>query len=107
MRTDDGRRVEQRVAVNQEFESFGTFVDAYVTNISRSGAFLKCPTPMPVGTKVALRFTVIGDEVETISGIGEVVRVQNDPSGMGVVFTDLDATSATAIETLLVQRRLR
>jgi hypothetical protein len=27
------------------------------------------------------------DDIETIEGVGEVVRVQNDPPGMGVVFT--------------------
>src|SRR6476469_9429621 len=99
MATDDGRRVEERVTINQEFESFDAFVQEYVTNISRSGAFIKCLAPLPVGTKVNLRFTVIADDVETIEGVGEVVRVQNDPPGMGVVFTNLTANSAKLIES--------
>ena len=32
-------------------------------------------------------FTVIMDDIETIEGVGEVVRVRDDPPGMGVVFT--------------------
>jgi uncharacterized protein (TIGR02266 family) len=108
MTTDGGgRRVEERVTINQEFESFDAFVHEYVTNISRSGAFIKCREPLPVGTKVNLRFTVIADDIETIEGVGEVVRVQNDPPGMGVVFTSLSEPSSRFIEALLVQRRAR
>jgi hypothetical protein len=104
---DEGRRVEERVTINQEFESFDAFIQEYVTNISRSGAFIKCAAPLPIGTKVNLRFTVIADDIETIEGVGEVVRVQPDPPGMGVVFTNLTAHSSKLIEALLVQRRAR
>ncbi len=107
MSADEGRRVEERVTINQEFESFDAFIQEYVTNISRSGAFIKTSAPLPIGTKVNLKFTVIADDVETIGGIGEVVRVQNDPPGMGVVFTELENHSAKLIESLLVQRRGR
>lgn len=105
MSSEDGRRVEERVTINQEFESFDAFIQEYVANISRSGAFVKCMAPLPVGTKINLRFTVIADDIETIEGVGEVVRVQNDPPGMGVVFTQLTAHSAKLIEALLAQRR--
>jgi uncharacterized protein (TIGR02266 family) len=104
---DEGRRVEERVTINQEFESFDAFIQEYVANISRSGAFIKTKSPLPVGTKVNLRFSVIADDVETIEGVGEVVRLQNDPPGMGVVFTELTSHSAKLIEALLVQRRAR
>jgi hypothetical protein len=108
MTTDGGgRRVEERVTINQEFESFDAFVQEYVTNISRSGAFIKCKTPLPIGTKVNLRFTVIADDIETIECVGEVVRVQHDPPGMGVAFASLTDPSTRFIESLLVQRRAR
>jgi hypothetical protein len=107
MSSDEGRRVEERVTINQEFESFDAFIQEYVTNISRSGAFIKCKAPLPIGTKVNLRFRVIADDIEAIEGLGEVVRVQNDPPGMGVVFTELTAHSTRLIEALLVQRRAR
>ena len=51
-----------------------------------------------------LRFTVIMDDIETIEGVGEVVRVEKDPPGMGVVFRELSAYSKGLIEKLLVQR---
>jgi uncharacterized protein (TIGR02266 family) len=94
-------RQAERVTINKEFESFDQFVEEYVTNISRSGAFVKTSTPLPVGTEVDLRFTVVMDGVETIEGVGEVVRVDTDPAGMAVVFKQLSEHSAQLLEKLL------
>lgn len=94
------RRAE-RVTINKEFESFDAFIQEYVTNISRSGVFIRTKNPLAVGTKVNLRFTVLMDDIETIEGTGEVVRV--DEEGMGVVFRDLTGYSQSLIERLLVQ----
>ncbi|HEX2730339.1 MAG TPA: PilZ domain-containing protein [Polyangiaceae bacterium] len=97
-------RVEQRLTINKEFDSFDQFIQEYVTNISQSGVFIKTKTPLPIGTSVDLRFTVIMDDIETIEGIGEVVRVQDDPPGMGVVFRELSSYSQDLIAKLLVKR---
>src|SRR3984885_14034034 len=96
----DAKPREERVTINKEFESYDAFIHEYVTNISRSGVFVKSKTPLPVGTKVNLRFTVIMDDIETIEGIGEVVRVDEDPPGMGVVFTELSSYSKELIGKL-------
>lgn len=97
-------RKNQRVTINKEFDSFDQFIQEYVTNISRSGAFIKTKTPLPVGTEVNLRFTVIMDDIESIEGVGQVVRVETDPPGMGVVFKELSAYSKTLIEKLLTSK---
>jgi PilZ domain len=97
-------RTDERVTINKEFESFDAFIQEYVTNISRSGVFIKSHKPLPVGTRVNLRFTVIMDDIESIEGVGEVVRVETDPLGMGVVFRELSAYSQDLIEKLLVKR---
>lgn len=96
-------RKEARLTINKEFDSFDQFIQEYVTNISKSGVFIKTKEPLPIGTTVDLRFTVIMDDVETIEGVGEVVRVQDDPSGMGVVFRELNSYSQGLIEKLLTQ----
>ncbi len=101
---DEDNRGEARVTINKEFESFDAFVHEYVTNISRTGVFVKSNRPLPVGTKVNLRFTVIMDDIETIEGVGKVVRVAADPPGMGVVFTSLSQYSQHLIERLLTAR---
>ena len=103
-RRDRQARCDERVTINKEFESFDAFIQEYVTNISRTGVFIKSQTPLAIGTRVNLRFTVIMDDIETIEGIGEVVRVEKDPPGMGVVFRELSAYSKGLIEKLLVQR---
>jgi hypothetical protein len=98
----EGKRRDDRVTINKEFESFDAFIQEYVTNISRTGVFIRSKTVLPVSTKVNLRFTVIMDDIETIEGVGEVVRVED--GGMGVVFRELTAYSKSLIEKLLVQR---
>ena len=54
-----------------------------------------------------LRFTVVMDDIETIDGIGEVVRVASDPAGMGVVFKELTDYSQRLVEKLLTAQRPR
>jgi uncharacterized protein (TIGR02266 family) len=101
MPSDNDQRVEKRVTINKEFESFDAFVHEYVTNVSRSGVFIRSEDPLPVGTKVDLTFTVIMEDVETIEGTGQVVRVQDDPPGMGVAFTELTKYSEDLLVRLL------
>ena len=102
-KTDETDRREARVTINKEFESFDAFIQEYVTNISRTGAFIKSKTPLAIGTKVNLRFTVIMEDIETVEGIGEVVRVDENPPGMGVVFREISAYSKGIIDRLLTQ----
>jgi uncharacterized protein (TIGR02266 family) len=97
-------RKDERVTINKEFESYDAFISEYVTNISRSGVFVRSKTPLDVGTRVNLCFTVIMDDIETIEGVGEVVRVHDDPPGMGVVFTELSSYSKGLIEKLLTNQ---
>ena len=103
---NSGRRESRRV-INREFASVEEFVSEYVNNISRSGAFVRSPDPLPIGTRVALKFSVIIDELETIEGLGEVVRVVPPggptPSGMGVVFVELTRHSKDLVERLLTR----
>ncbi len=96
---------DDRVTINHEFGSVEEFIQEYVSNISRSGAFIKTRFPLDAGTKVNLRFSIIMDDIETVEGIGEVVRVQTSPPGMGVVFVTLTSHSQDLIEKLMTRRR--
>ncbi|MHB8872748.1 MAG: PilZ domain-containing protein [Myxococcaceae bacterium] len=102
------RRVEVRRTINRDFASVEEFITEYVSNLSRSGVFIRSDDPLPIGTKVSLRFTVILDELETIEGVGEVVRLvpagAEAAPGMGVVFTELTSYSRQLIERILVRR---
>jgi uncharacterized protein (TIGR02266 family) len=110
-RNDDKpqRRGAARVRVNREFDSIDEFISEYVSDISQSGVFIRSDDPLPKGTKVDLRFTVIDEDMETIAGIGEVTRVVQpggaQPSGMGVVFVELESASQRLVERLLTRRK--
>ena len=95
---------DERAVVNHEFSSIDEFIHEYVTNISRSGVFIRSKHPLAVGTKVDLKFTIILDDPEIIEGIGEVVRVSDDPRGMGVVFISLSNVSQNLIARLMTRR---
>ena len=96
------QRAHGRVMVNHEFGSIDAFLTEYVSNISRGGVFIRSKSPLAVGTRVQLRFTVIVEDVETIEGEGEVVRLERGPNpGMGVAFTRLTERSQTLIDALL------
>jgi uncharacterized protein (TIGR02266 family) len=96
---------DDRVTINHEFASVEEFITEYVSNISRSGVFIRTRHPFAAGTKVNLKFTVIMEDLETIEGVGEVVRVSDDPPGMGVVFVTLTAHSQDLIHKLITRRR--
>ena len=93
-----------RVDINHEFASVEDFISEYVSNISSSGVFIRSKDPLPVGTKVNLKFTVLMDDIETIEGVGQVVRVSERPKGMGVVFTHLTEHSKDLLAKLLTRR---
>lgn len=103
--TSDGEHLRQhkRVDVNAEFEAIDEYIAEYVSNISQGGVFIRSKNPLPVGTKVTLRFSVIVEDVEIVEGEGEVVRCEHSPEnmGMGVAFTRLTASSKKLIDRIL------
>jgi hypothetical protein len=88
---------DERVTINREFASVDELVREYVSNISRTGVFIRSEEPLEVGTLVNLRFSIILEDLETIEGLGEVVRVSQEPRGMGVVFVELASVSERLI----------
>lgn len=98
----DANRQHRRVLVNQEFECIDDYIAEYVSNISQGGVFIRSKNPLPQGTRVTLKFSVILDDLEEVSGEGEVVRVNHSPenSGMGVAFTRLDARSKELVDEI-------
>ena len=96
------KRRHDRVLVNQEFAVIDEYIAEYVSSISRGGIFIRSKNPLPVGTRVTLKFSVIVDDIEIVEGEGEVVRLEDDPEemGMGVAFTRLSAESKALIDHL-------
>lgn len=94
----------RRVEVNLEFESLERMTQ-YVSNISRTGCFLRSRDPWPVGTRLNLRFTVLADDPEVLEAKGEVVRVAERPRGMGIKFMELPISARKVIDHLLARSR--
>lgn len=93
-----------RMPVEHEYGSLEEHVGQMVTNVSRTGAFIRTKKPLPIGSTVDLNFTIVDDDLYTIEGVGEVVRTSADPLGMGVQFVSLTADSKKVLERLLAKR---
>ncbi|HEY1099237.1 MAG TPA: PilZ domain-containing protein [Myxococcota bacterium] len=107
--SDQKRRGAERVRVNREFDTMDEFIAEYVSDISQSGVFIRSDDPLPAGTKVELRFTIIDEDMEIIEGIGEVTRLVRPgggpQSGMGVAFVELTPSSQALVDRVLGRRQ--
>ncbi|MBR58844.1 MAG: hypothetical protein CMH54_12595 [Myxococcales bacterium] len=105
--TQEDARRSPRTLINQEFESIESFVQTFVSDISRDGVFVRSDTPLSVGTIVNLRFSVIVDGIENIEGVGEVIRTvvaPESPTGMAIQFKELDDRNRAIIDRYLARR---
>ncbi len=91
-------------------------ISAHIENISRTGMFIRTNSPLPIGSRVVLKFVIGREKFYTITAEGEVVRVvRSDRTvtesqeisfpffeslvpGMGVRFLGLDIKSEELIE---------
>lgn len=96
------QRTSNRVTVNDEYSRIDDFLSEYVTNVSRSGVFIRSRTLLPIGTHVQLKFSVLLEDFETIEGEGRVVRIVDNEreQGMGVEFTRLTDASRQILDRL-------
>ena len=70
-------------------------------NLSRGGMYLDHTIPIPVGTRVRLRFTLPGDDVPILV-TGEIVSISATAAlGMGVKFVLVGAEAQTRIDAYL------
>ena len=67
---------DERIVINREFESVEEFIREYVTNLSRSGAFIRSKTPLPVGTRFHVAFPQHLSEEVTHEVVVENLRAQ-------------------------------
>jgi hypothetical protein len=72
-------------------------IAARISDLSTTGAFLDSMNPLPVGTRLVLRFMAGAQEVQAAAEV-----VHSMPSfGMGVRFLDLSGEGRAAIEALV------
>ncbi len=96
------RRRDDRLAINAEFRDVDALLAEYAVDVSPTGCFLRSRNPLPVGTLVSLRFTIVDAGLAVIEGQGKVVRAVHSgvDAGMGVRFTKLSDEARAHIERL-------
>lgn len=93
-----------RIPVEHEYGAGEEHMGQFVTNVSRNGAFIRTKKPLAIGATIDLNFTIVDDDLYTIEGVGEVVRMSADPVGVGVQFVSLTSDSKKVLERLLSKR---
>lgn len=93
-------RISVSAPVKIRYESILDFHETQSVNISRSGMFLSCSDPRPVGTIIDFELA-LSDGLSLLKGKGEVVRVASAPmAGMGVRFRELDQEARRFLERI-------
>jgi type IV pilus assembly protein PilZ len=103
------RRTERTdLVVRVDYQTVDEIFSEFARNINEGGLFVETETPHPPGTRVDLQFKLPGSD-EPLQVSGSVVRTaagsDDEPSGMGIVFDELDTRSRQRINDLV--RRLR
>lgn len=85
------------------------FQTDWAVNISRSGLFINCRAPLPVGSSLAIIISIPGDPTPFTMN-GKVVRVKppedkGTTPGMGVEFVELDPSKGIRLEEFVQQLR--
>jgi len=100
MATGKEKRKEERVPVDLWIEATldGELYFQRASNLSVGGAYFTQTIPLPVGTRVALKFDLPAEAGE-VACEGEIVTAKE--LGMGVSFIGLSAADKARIEALI------
>jgi uncharacterized protein (TIGR02266 family) len=99
------RRSSARVPVEMWVEDItdGGLVYRRAANLSRGGLHLDQTIPLPLGSRVKLRFTLPG-EPAPLTVTGQIVSISaQDKLGMGLKFVDVDPAIAARIGAYLAR----
>jgi len=107
------RRVQLKARVDYELLSEDTFLFEYTHNVSRGGIFLATRNPLPVGTRMNLRFALPGNHGRVVDVTGKVAWIneykrgkKNLNPGMGIEFINLADEDREAITKLIKRKAL-
>ena len=101
------RREHQRfeTSISVDYASGDTFLFAYLQNISEMGIFVRTEKPLPIGTRLRLRFQVEDSELALDGEVTWINPVRpagdNLNPGMGVRFIELTADKREEVVSLV------
>jgi len=98
-------RVELQVEVT--LESDHNFYTGLSSNVSEGGLFVATTTPLPMGTRLLVRFALEGDDAP-IDAVGEVCwlrpRSADFPMGFGMRFLEISDEALARVATFVASR---
>lgn len=102
MATGKEKRKEERVPVDLWIEASrdGELYFQRASNLSVGGAYFTQTIPLPVGSRVALKFELPTEPIEVVCE-GEIVTAKD--FGMGVSFINLNAGDRKKIEGVIAK----
>ena len=100
------KRVDYEVSVDLATDD--AFFTGFVRNISNGGLFIASESPMELGKRVTVRFTIptLPDFVEALGEVRWVRKPRpgtDAVGGMGVAFIDLDPKVEAALDLFIKQ----
>ena len=104
-KSDRDRRTSARLPIEMWVEELTEASQVFrrAGNVSRGGMHLDHTIPIPVGTKVRLRFTLPGDSTPIVVTAEIVSIATNNVLGMGVKFLDVEPTTQNRIDGYLLR----
>jgi len=110
---NDERRSAPRVSAHLHlhlvYEDLDELVESYSRDISEGGIYVKTENPLPIGSKVQLKISIVHQELMYIDALCEVVHADEkngaDPSrGMGVRFIEISPEGQQFIREFVLSR---
>lgn len=100
MSAESDKRKQRRIPVELWIEAArdGELYFQRASNLSIGGAYFTQTVPLPLGSKVALKFSLPNDQHEIVCD-GEIVTAKD--LGMGVLFVGIKAADQQRIEKLI------
>lgn len=104
------RRAQDRhpIRLKVEYECLEDFLTDYSANLSVGGMFIETNRPLPLGTRLHLRFSLPGfdEPLDTDAEVRWVLKEDDTgplPSGMGVRFEQMSDDDSAKIRDLLTK----
>lgn len=93
------------MVVSAAFNDFDEFLVSYTQDVPGGGLFLQTDSPLPLGSKVRLNFTLKASGISILEGQGEVVSVEREDQesvgGMVIKFFSLSDKSKQLLSRLV------
>jgi uncharacterized protein (TIGR02266 family) len=90
-----------QLPVKIKLRTYDDFINTYVTDISAGGVFIATSNLYEVGDELDIEFYLEQQNTYFFKVQGFVVRLSQQPIGMGIKFTKIEESSQNLLEQLL------